>query len=90
MVVPYLNKDYWSFYIYGEKWCIHCDFVPRFHNDAASREFAHNINIARALSRGLNEDDAKYTTFVNVNTIVPKLFAQKNPWECGHQVVLNF
>jgi hypothetical protein len=28
--------------------------------------------------------------FVDVNTIIPKVFVQKNSWECGHQVVLNF
>jgi hypothetical protein len=67
-----------------------CNSIPRFHNDATSREFACYVCIAWALLRGLNEDDSKFATFVNVNTIVPKVFAQKNLWECGHQVVLNF
>jgi hypothetical protein len=48
------------------------------------------MHIAWALSRGLNEDDANFTTFVNVDTILPKVSAQKNSWECGHQVVFNF
>ncbi len=47
-----------------------------------SMQFAHNIHIVWALSRGLNEDDAKFATFVNVDTIIPKVFAQKNSWEC--------
>jgi len=93
MVVPYLDKDHWYLYIHEEKQCIHYDSIPRFHNDAASREFACYVCIAWSLSRGLNEDDSKlcnFATFVNVNSIIPKVFAQKNSWECGHQVVLNF
>jgi hypothetical protein len=86
--MPYLDKDHWSFYIHEEKWCIHCDFVPMFHNDATSKDFAHNIYITWALSRGLNENDAKFATFLDVDTIVPKVFAQKKSWECVHQVVL--
>jgi hypothetical protein len=31
-----------------------------------------------------------FIVLVNVNTIVPKVFVQKQAWECGHQVVLNF
>jgi hypothetical protein len=57
MVVPYLDKDHWSFYIHEEKWCIHYDYIPRFYNDATSKEFAHNVYIAWALLRGLNEND---------------------------------
>jgi len=68
-----------------EKGCtIHCDFIPGFHNNRSSKEFAQNVRIAWALSRGLNEDDADFKTFVNVDTILPKVFAQKNSWECGH------
>ncbi len=48
------------------------------------------MRITWALSRGLNEDDANFTTFVNVDTILPKISTQKNSWECGHQVVFNF
>jgi hypothetical protein len=88
--LPYLDKSHWSFYIHEEKQCIHCDHVRGFHNDVASKEFAHKIFIAWALSRGLNENDEKFATFVNVNTIVPKVFVQKNSCECGHQIVLNF
>jgi len=74
-----------------EKGCtIHCDFIPRFHNNRPSKEFAQNVRIAWALSKGLNEDDADFKTFVNVDTILPKVFAQKNSWECGHQVVFKF
>jgi hypothetical protein len=36
MVVPYLDKDHWSIYIHEEKWCIHCNYIPRFHNDVTS------------------------------------------------------
>jgi hypothetical protein len=46
-----------------------------FHNDVTTREFACNVCITWALSRGLNEDDAKFVTFVNVKTIGPKVFA---------------
>jgi hypothetical protein len=56
-----------------------CSKVPF---DATSSEFARNIHIVWALSRGLNEDDAKFATFVNVDTIIPQVFAQKNSWEC--------
>jgi hypothetical protein len=88
--MAYLEQDHWSLYIHEEKQCIYCNFVPRFHNDATSREFAHNICIAWALSRGLNEDDEKIVAFVNVRTIVPRVSPQMNSWECGHHVVLNF
>ncbi len=46
--------------------------------------------IAWDLFRGLNKDDTKFATFLNVDIVVPKVFAQKNSWECGHQVVFNF
>jgi len=82
MVMPYLDM---------EKGCtIHCDFIPRFHNNKSSKEFVQNMQIAWAFSKGLNEDDANFKTFVNVDTILPKVFAQKNSWECGHQIVYNF
>jgi len=90
MVVPYLDKDHWSIYIHEEKWCIHCDYIQGFHNDATSKEFAHNIHIVWAISRSLNEDDVEFVAFVNVDTIIPKVFVQKNSWECGHHVVLDF
>jgi hypothetical protein len=57
VVVPYLDKDHWSLYIHEEKQWIHYDSILRFHNDATSKEFARNVCIASALSRGLNEDD---------------------------------
>jgi hypothetical protein len=85
-----MDKDHWSLYIHEEKQCIHYDSIPRFHNDATSKEFACYVYIAWTLSRGLNEDDSKLATFVNIDTIVPKVFAQNNSWECGQHVVLNF
>jgi hypothetical protein len=78
VVVPYLDKEHWSFYIHEEKQCIHYNFVPWFHNDVAFKEFSCNVHIVWALSRGLDEDDANFATFVNVNTIIPKVFVQKN------------
>lgn len=63
VVVPYLDKDHWSIYIYEEKQCIYYESIPRFHNDATSKEFAHNVCIVWTLSRGLNEDDANFATF---------------------------
>ncbi len=90
VVVPYLDKDHWSLYILKEKQTIHCDSIPRFHNNITSKEFAHNVCIAWVLSRGLNEDGAKFATFLDVYIVVLKVFAQKNSWECGHQVVFNF
>jgi hypothetical protein len=36
------------------------------------------------------ENDTKFVTFLNVDIIVLKVFAQKNSHECGHQVVFNF
>jgi hypothetical protein len=78
VVVPYLDKDHWSLYILEEEQTIQCDFIPGFHNNTTSKKFAHNVRIAWALSRGLNEDDTKLATFMNVDTIVPKVFAQKN------------
>jgi hypothetical protein len=36
------------------------------------------VCIAWALSRGLNEDDADFKTFVNVDTILPKLWFHNN------------
>jgi len=90
VVVSYLDKKYWSLYIMEKGCTIHCDFIPRFHNNRPFKEFAQNMCIAWALSRGLNENDANFKTFVNVDTILPKVFAQKNSWECGHQVVLKF
>jgi hypothetical protein len=89
MVVPYLDKNPWSLYIMEEGCTICCDSIPRFHNSRLSKEFAQNVCIAWALSKGLNED-VDFKTFVNVDTILPKVFAQKNSWECGHQVVFNF
>jgi hypothetical protein len=68
---------------------IHCDSIPRFHDDRLSKEFVQNVHITCALSKALN-DDANFKTFVNVDTILPKVFTQKNSWECGHQVVFNF
>ncbi len=47
------------------------------------------MRIAWALSRVLNED-VDFKTFINVDTILPKVFAQKNSWECGYHVVFNF
>jgi hypothetical protein len=69
---------------------IHCDFILGYQNSKPSKEFAQNVRIAWALFRGLNENDANFTTFVNVDTILPKVSAQKNYWECGHQIVFNF
>ncbi len=89
MVVPYLDKNHWSQYIMEEGCTIHCDSIPRFHNNRLSKEFGQNVHIAWALSSGLNED-VDFKTFVNVDTIMPKVFAQKISWECGHQVVFNF
>jgi hypothetical protein len=89
VVIPYLDKIHWSLYTMEEGCTIHCDSIPRFHNDILSKEFAQNVHITCALSRGLN-DDANFKTFVNVDTILPKVFTQKNRWECGHQVVFNF
>jgi hypothetical protein len=89
MVVPYLDKNHWSLYIMEEGCTICCDFIPWFHNNRLSKEFAQNVCIAWALSRALNED-VDFKTFVNVDTILPKVFAQKKSWECGHQVVFNF
>jgi hypothetical protein len=60
------------------------------YNNTSSKEFAQNMHIPWAFSMGLNEDDANFKTFVNVDTILPKVFAQKNSWECGHQIVYNF
>ncbi len=74
----YLDKDHWSLYILMEEQTIHCDFIPRFHNNTTSKEFAHNVHIAWALSKGLNEDDTKFATFLNVDTFFLKVFAQKN------------
>ncbi len=88
--MPYLDKNHWSLYIMEKGRTIHCDSIPRFHNNKSSKEFAQNVHIAWALSRRLNEDDANFKTFVNVDTIMPKGFAQKKSWECGHQVVFNF
>jgi hypothetical protein len=53
---------------------IHCDSKAGFHNSRSSKEFAQNVCIAWALSRGLNED-VDFKTFVNVDTILPKVFA---------------
>jgi hypothetical protein len=63
MVVPYLDKDHWSLYILEEEQTIHCGFIFGFHNKTTSKEFAHNVHIAWALSRGLNENDTKFATF---------------------------
>jgi len=90
MVVPYLDKNHWSLYIMEEGHTIHRDFIPGFHNSRLSKEFAQNVCIAWGLSKGLYEDDVDFKTFVNVDTILPKVFAQKNSWECGYQVVFNF
>jgi hypothetical protein len=63
MVVPCLDEDHWSLYILEEEQTIHYDFILGFHNNTTSKEFAHNVCIAWALSRGLNEDDTKFATF---------------------------
>ncbi len=90
MVVPYLDKNHWSLYIMEEGHTIHCDFIPWFHNRKSPKEFAQNVHITWALSKGSNEDNVDFKTFFNVDTILPKVFAQKNSWECAHQVVFNF
>jgi hypothetical protein len=90
IIVPYLDKDHWSFYIHEEEQTIHCETILTFHNNITSKEFAHNVLIAWDPFRGLNEDDTKFATFMNVDIVVPKVFAQKNFWECHHQVVFNF
>jgi hypothetical protein len=72
VVVPYLDKDHWSLYILEEEQTIHCDSIIRFHNNTTSKEFAHNVHIAWALFRGLNEDDTNFATFLNVDIVVPK------------------
>jgi hypothetical protein len=87
MVVPYLDKDHWSIYILEEEQTINCDFIPWLHNNTTSKELTHNVCIAWVLSKGLNEDDTKFATFFNVDTIFPKVFFQKNPWECSHHGV---
>ncbi len=86
MVVPYLDKNHW---LHEEECCVHCNFVPRFHNDASSKKFACNVCITIWT---LNEDVVEFATFVNVNTntIIPKIIVQRHLWECGYQVVLNF
>jgi succinate dehydrogenase/fumarate reductase cytochrome b subunit len=90
MVVPYLDKNHWSLYIMEEGCTIHCDSIPGFHNNKLSKEFVQNVRIAWALSRALNED-VDFKTFINnVDTILPKVFARTNSWECGHHVVFNF
>ncbi len=81
MVVPYLDKDHWSLYIFEEEQTIHCDSILGFHNNTTSKEFAHNVHIAWVLSRGLNENDTKFVTFLNVDKVVPKVFAQKNIYQ---------
>jgi hypothetical protein len=83
MVVPYLDKNHWSLYILEEGCTIHCDFILGYHNSRPSMEFTQNVCIAWALSKGLNEDDIDFTTFVNVDTILPKVSVQKNFWECA-------
>jgi hypothetical protein len=84
VIVPYLDKDHWSLYILEEEQTIHYDFILGFHNNTTSKEFAHDVCISWDLFSGLNEDDTKFATFMNVDTVVPKVFAQKNSWECGH------
>ncbi len=78
VVVPYLDKDHWSLYILEEEQTIHYDSILRFHNNTRSKEFAHNVHIAWALSKGLNEDDIKFVTNLYVDTIILKVFVQKN------------
>jgi len=90
IVAPCLDKDRWSLYILEEKQTIQCDSIPGFHNNTTSKEFAHNVHITWALFRGLNEDDTKFVTFLNLDKVVLKVVFQKNYWECGHQVVFNF
>jgi hypothetical protein len=90
MVVPYLDKNHWSLYILEEECTIHCGFILGYHNSKPSKEFAQNVHIAWALSKGLNEVDTYFTTLVNVDTILPKVSTLKKSWECGHQVVFNF
>jgi len=77
-VVPYLDKDHWSLYILEEEQTIHCDYILGFHSNTTYKEFAHNVCIAWALSRGLYEDDTKFATFLNVDIVVLKAFVQKN------------
>jgi len=72
VVVLYLDKDHWSLYILEEEQTIHCDSIIEFHNNTTSKKFAHNVCIAWALSRGLNEDDTNFAIFLNVDTIVHK------------------
>ncbi len=90
MVVPYLDKDHWSLYILEEEQTIYYDYILGFHNNTTYKEFAHNVHIAWALSRGLYENDTKFPTVLNVDIVFPKVFAQKNSQECGHHVVFNF
>jgi hypothetical protein len=49
-----------------------------------------SLCIAWALFRGLNEDDTKFATFLNVDIVVPRVFVQKNSWECGHHGVQKY
>lgn len=60
VVVPYLDKGHWSPYILKEEHTIHCDYILGFHVNQASKEFTHNVHIAWALSRGLNDGDANF------------------------------
>jgi hypothetical protein len=85
MVVPCLDKDHTS--LRKNK-----PFTMILYQGSktTSKEFAHNVHIAWALFRGLNEDDTKFVTFLNLDKIVFKVFVQKNSWESGHQVVFNF
>jgi hypothetical protein len=90
MVVSYLDKDHWSLYILKEKGTRHSlrfyTKVPQQHNIQGVTRIVH---IAWALSKGLNGNDTNFATFVNMDTIIPQVFAQKNSWECGHHVVFN-
>jgi hypothetical protein len=89
VVVPYFDKNHWSLYIMEEGCTIHC-ILYKGSQHTPSKEFAQNVCIAWVLFRGLNEDDADFKTFVNVDTILSKVFVQKNSWECVHQGVFNF
>jgi hypothetical protein len=78
VVVPCLDKDHWSLYILEEEQTIQCDSILKFHKNTTSKEFAHNVSIAWALFKGLNEDDTKFVTFLNLDKVVFKVFVQKN------------
>ncbi len=79
MVVPYLDKDHWSIYIFKEEGAMHSLWfytkVPQQHN---IQIVTHIVGIAWVLSKGLNGNNTNFETFVNVDVIIPKVFSQKN------------